>query len=110
MTNYTNIQEALARLPFAEEHEADNLYRIIQDNFRSYTNISGATQPKQVYLIHDNIYFDLATASLFDDGKENPEICYIIVRPNEELTEGACYHALFDTEAQANEYIEAEEL
>jgi len=109
LTNYNAIKDALAMLSEATEEEANVLYQKIQDNFQTIHHDYSQAMPFEVYLIHDNIYFSKMTADLFDDGKDSPNKLYIILNPNETLTEGACYSYLYHSYESAQEAIEEEQ-
>lgn len=102
------MKEAYEQLAEATEQEADVLYKTIQENFKSFKNTNKAI-PIQVWLIHDVLYFNKKVAEIFEDGKEEVREMYIIVEPNEEVTEGACYHALYCSEETALEQIKEDE-
>lgn len=100
--NYINTKAALQLMYLAEtEAEQDFLCHIIHDSFETYENTLNRHNVIAAYLIHDNIYFTKEKAELFEDGKDKATVQYIILQPNEVITEGACYHHLFDTSTDA---------
>lgn len=100
------MKKAYDGLAEATEQEADVLYKAIEDNFMTFKNTQ-ETAPKQVWLVHDALYFSKKIAEIFEDGKDDAREMFIIVQADEEVTEGACYHPLYDSEENA--WIQIEE-
>lgn len=105
-----NVQAALEEIPEVDtEEEREELYAFIQEQFQTDTNGSETPTWYQVFLIHDNIYFNKRFAELFEDGKDQVKEQYIILQPGEEVTEGACNHELFDSFWDAHDRIKEDE-
>lgn len=98
------IRQALDLLPIIElDSERDNLYRIIQDNL-SYQEVT-KTHVMEVWCIFDNNYFDKETAELFEDGKEKPQLQYIIVEAGDTVQEGTDDFPRYDSYEDAMEEL-----
>lgn len=105
-----NVQAALKEIPNVDtEEEREALYSFISDNFKHTKNELNHPFPLQVYVIHDNIYFEKSFAELFEDGKEVVKEKFIIITAKETITEGTCEHPLFDSFDSALDEILAEE-
>ena len=66
--------------------------------YETYRNDNHLYSALQVYIIHDNMYFNLDNALRVQDGKDQITKEYIVAKPYEEIEEGSqCYHARYDS-------------
>lgn len=94
------IRHALAEIPHAEtEEERNTLYQTIQEHL-GYQEVT-KTHVMEVWYIHDSLYFDKETAELFDDGKDYPQVQYIIAHEGVTIQEGADDYARYDSYEEA---------
>lgn len=107
MKRQETIIHALNNLPNARtEQETNDLYQSIMDSLRVQQNRTNKPEVKQVYVIHDNMYFDKATAELFEDGKDHVSTHYIVVQPFETVSEGTVHHYLYSNLKNAMEELD----
>ncbi|WP_144509935.1 hypothetical protein [Bacillus sp. FJAT-22090] len=75
--------------------------------YETYKNDNNKYSVLQVYIIHDNMYFNLDCAIEVQDGKDYISTEYIVVKPYEEIEEGLqCSHVRYNS--FENAYDEAQ--